>query len=81
MLFRSIVIYHADQTVIDKMSGFNLSHPHPLLMAHQPQIKLKDLLMKVMATHKLVVAELKLACLSYYQCDEKVRLVNVITVV
>ena len=81
LVHNHIVIDHADQTVINKMLGFDLLHPHPLLMVHKLQMKLKDVFTKVMATCKLVVAELKLACLSYYQCDEKVRSINVITVV
>ena len=81
LVHNHIVIDHADRTVIDKMLGFNLLHPHPLLMVHKLQIKLKDIFTKVMATCKLVAAELKLAHLLYCQCDEKVRSINVITTV
>ena len=62
----NIVIDHTEWTVIDKTSGFNLLNPTQLELPVLPKRKLKDIFTEVMATWKLVAAELKLACHAHY---------------
>lgn len=47
----------------------------------QPKTKLKDIFTKVMAAHKLVSAELKLACHKQNQASMKIELVNIFTAI
>ena len=76
-----IVIDHADRTVIDKKSRFDLLNPKPPPLPVQPKTKLKDLFTKVMATCKLVFAELKLACHKHYQPPVRIEPVRIITAI
>ena len=81
LVHNHIVVDHMDRTVINKISGFDLLNPRPLVTPLPPKHKLKDLFMKVMATWKLVSAELRLACQIYYRTPVRVDPVNIITAV
>ena len=62
LVHNHIVIDHAEWTVIDGKSGFDLLNPKPPAVPAPPKTKLKDIFTRVMATCKLVAAELKLLC-------------------
>ena len=81
LVHNHIVVDHANRTVIDKISGFDLLNLKPLVTPLPPKHKLKDLFTKVMATQKLVSAELRLACQKYYRALVRVDPVNIIAAV
>ena len=81
LVHNHIVIDHADRTVIDKISGFDLLNPKPLVTPLPPKPKLKDLFTKVMATWKLVSTELRLACQKCYRTPVRVNPINIIMAV
>ena len=81
LVHNHIVIDHADRTVIDKISGFGLLNPKPLVTQLPPKPKLKNLFTRVMATRKLVSTELRLACQKYYHMPITVELINIIMAV
>ena len=81
LVYNHIVIDHTDRTVINQISGFDLLNPKPLVTPLPPKHKLKDLFTKVMATRKLVSAELRLACQKYYRALVRVDPVNIIAAV
>ena len=81
LVHNHIVVDHANRTVIDKISGFDLLNPKPLVTPLPLKRKLKDLFTKVMATRKLVSAELRLACQKYYCAPVRVNPVNIIVAV
>ena len=76
-----IVIDHAEGKVIDKISGFDLSNPKQPPPPASPKTKLVDGFTKVMATQKLVTAELKLACCAYYIDAIKIEPVKIVAAV
>ena len=81
LVHNHIVIDHADRTVIDKISGFDLLNPKPLVTPLPPKPKLKNLFTRVMATRKLVSTELRLACQKYYHMPITVEPINIIMAV
>lgn len=58
----NIVIDHALQTAIDKVSGFDLLHPTPPAAPKLPRHKLKEFFHDLKEDRKLLVAELKMVC-------------------
>src|ERR1700683_5537270 len=60
VMHNSIVIDHADRTVIDKVSGFDLLHPPPPPMPKLAKQTLKQFFLQLKADHTLMLAELKM---------------------
>jgi hypothetical protein len=58
----NIVIDHADRTVIDKVSGFDLLNPPPPPAPKAPKQTLKQFFLQLKADRALMLAELKMVC-------------------
>ncbi|KAF8214602.1 hypothetical protein K438DRAFT_1955648 [Mycena galopus ATCC 62051] len=83
----SIVVDHADRTVIDKLNNYNLLDPVIASPPPPPKPRLRELLKKTKADHKLLADELHAVCATRLQVltdanlFETVREVDVVAAV